>query len=65
MVQEYKVINTATGSRVYFFKHSLKTASWHANAYIIRNTGKFPMELYELSNKPRPFDKWEFMRSIN
>lgn len=46
--QEYAVLNKKTGEKVFFFKHSFKSALQHAEEYMKRNEGKFPMELIQL-----------------
>lgn len=62
--QEYKIVNQKDDSEVFFFAHSFKSALQHAEAYIERNSGKFPMKLYHASSKPKPFPRWEFMREV-
>lgn len=56
--QEYKVVNLSNGFERFFFKHSSKSALFHAEAYLKRNADLFPMQLYAASNKPKPFPKW-------
>lgn len=57
--QEVKIVNVEDNSTVFFFKHSFKSALTHAKEYMKRNSDKFPMKVYVLSNKPQPFPKWE------
>jgi len=59
MKQEAKVVNLSDNSEVFFISHSFKTARQHAKKYMERNKENFPMAYYRLSNKPKPFPKWE------
>ena len=47
--QEVKITNCIDDSSTFFFAHNLKTAMWHANEYMERNKGKFPMRIYTLN----------------
>ena len=62
-IQEIKI--TSKLGEVFFFEHSLKSARQHADDYVKRNTGRFPMKVYSLSSKPAPFPKWELVKAVN
>ena len=47
--QEFKVTNLNDDRSVFFFRHCMRSAYWHATEYITRNKGKFPMKLYQLN----------------
>lgn len=58
MKQEYKINHGEFDT--FFFAHSFKSALYYAKEYMNRNAGQ-SMKLYKLSNKPKPFPKWELM----
>jgi len=61
--QEFKINIEGLGD-VFFFEHSFKPAEEHARDFIARNKGKHHMALYRLSNKPKPFPKWELIEKV-
>ena len=63
VIQEFKI--TSPLGDTFFFEHSLKSARQHADDYVKRNTGKFPMKVYVLSSKPAPFPKWELVKTVS
>jgi len=50
--QEVKVTDLDTGEERFFFNHSFKSSMQHADAYIKRNKGKFPMRMHIKNNSP-------------
>lgn len=58
-IQEYKIVKLSTGAETFFFAHSDHSARYHAQKYIERNKGKFPMAVYQRTTKPKPFPLWE------
>jgi hypothetical protein len=64
MEQKVKIVNTDDNSKVFFFDHNGKTAFKHADEYVTRNSGKFPMKVYYKTSKPKPFPLWEFVKKV-
>ncbi|KJD43309.1 hypothetical protein [Paenibacillus terrae] len=57
--QEVKI--EYNNNKVFFFKHSFKTALEHANDFIERNKGKFEMKLFIL-NERNFWRKWKLTK---
>lgn len=51
-------------AEIFFFDDGLKTAYKRAEEFINRNKGKITMKLYYLTNKPKPFPRWEYIKTI-
>lgn len=68
--QEVKIEYTHNNDpvEVFFFKHSFKSAFEHAQEFVERNKGKFPMKVFVLNenyigNNLRLGPKWSFDRN--
>ena len=59
MAQDFKI--SYLDSEVFFTAHSFKSAQCHAQEFMDRNAGKFPMRLYQQTTKTKPFPRWELI----
>jgi len=50
--QEFKITDLDSGFSTYFFQHNLQSAAHHVEQYIKRNSGKFPMSVYQVNTSP-------------
>ena len=57
MMEKQEIKIEYNDNKVFFFAHSLKTASDHAEDFIKRNIGKFEMKVYTL-NTSNHGEKW-------
>lgn len=62
--QEFMIVDENTGFKTFFFAHSMLTAKSHADKYVERNRGKFPMNVYCLNTRPVG-SKWILISKIN
>ena len=64
--QEYKIVDSNNHLHYCFFvSRPFKTARQDMTEYIERNKTKINMHIFQLSNKPKPFPKWELIATSN